>query len=131
MNDRMMHLENDLERLLATYKKNVENVPISVLKTKYKGGFEKLVKQILSVAGEYAKLIAIGGVRYIEKDADYLIHLLSDAYYHSKWIKEIQAALFDKQDVKAVKEYAVKMRIDILMLLYPYYQDTFLCSGLE
>ena len=60
-------LREELSKLLTTLKHNREKVPLDVLKTKYKKGYDKLCERIRCSASDYAKKIALCNIR-IHKD---------------------------------------------------------------
>ena len=62
-------LREELSKLLTTLKHNREKVPLDVLKTKYKKGYDTLCVSIKRSASDYAKRTALCGIRIHE---DYL-----------------------------------------------------------
>ena len=61
-NDVRQQKREELERLLAVLKRNREKVPLDVLKTKYKKGYDVLCCQISQAASEYAATVVFGGI---------------------------------------------------------------------
>ena len=60
-------LKTELEKLLQTLKNNRDKVPLQVLKSKYKTGYDALCKNISHTASEYAKQVSLHDIR-IHKD---------------------------------------------------------------
>ena len=63
LNPEAVMLRNELEKQLKTLKNNRDNVPLAVLKTKYKTAYEALCRDIRLKASEYASIIALQGIR--------------------------------------------------------------------
>ena len=58
-------LREELAGLLSTLKHNRENVPLDVLRTKYKKGYDALCASISRCASDYAKRAALHGIRIL------------------------------------------------------------------
>ena len=62
-----LRLRGELEKLLNTLKVNRDKVPLNVLKTKYKKGYEELCVSIRNTTSDYVKQIVLHEIR-IHKD---------------------------------------------------------------
>ena len=56
-NPEALRLKGELEKLLNTLQVNREKVPLKILKTKYKKGYEELCRNICNTASDYVKQI--------------------------------------------------------------------------
>ena len=64
LNPEAVMLRNELEKQLKTLKNNRDNVPLAVLKTKYKTAYEALCRDIRLKASEYASILLCRAFAY-------------------------------------------------------------------
>lgn len=56
-------LREELEKHLDTLRRNLEVVPMDVLKTKYKKPYQELKESICKAATAYTRHVSLGGIR--------------------------------------------------------------------
>lgn len=116
-----LRLKEELEKLLNTLKVNREKVPLKILKTKYKKGYEELCKNISHTASDYVKQIALYEIRIHKDYLDEGIAIIENTIQESELLKEISKAAFCKQNIMEVTNLALKLRRTILEALEPFY----------
>lgn len=116
-----LRLKDELEKLLNTLKVNHEKVPLKVLKTKYKKGYEELCGNICNTASDYVKQITLYGIRIHKDYLDEGIAIVEKTIQESGLLKEISKAAFCKQNIAEVTNLALKLRRTILEALEPFY----------
>ena len=60
-------LREELEKHLDTLRRNLEVVPMDVLKTKYKKPYQELKESICKAATAYTRHVSLGGIRIKQK----------------------------------------------------------------
>ena len=128
MNDILLHpetkqLQTELEQLLATLKHNRDKVPLSVLKTKYKTGYENLCRNINTTATAYVKQILFYSVRIHKDYADICIPVIEQAIKDSGLLKQLSNAAYSKQDIAEVTNLAFGLRQFVADALQPIYDS--------
>lgn len=63
-------LREELEKHLDTLRRNLEVVPMDVLKTKYKKPYQELKESICKAATAYTRHVSLGGIRIKQKYGD-------------------------------------------------------------
>ena len=71
-------LREELARLLSTLKHNREKVPLDVLRTKYRKGYDALCASISRCASDYAKQITLQGIRIHRDCLDEAVSIIND-----------------------------------------------------
>lgn len=127
LNPEALRLKGELEKLLNTLKTNRDKVPLNILKTKYKKGYEELRRNIRNTTTEYVKQVALHGIRIHKDYVDECIAIIDKSLQESELLKEISKAAFCKQSITEITTLALKLRKTILEALDPFYgRHTFL-----
>ena len=121
LNPEALRLKGELEKLLNTLKTNRDKVPLKILKTKYKKGYEELCVNICNTASDYVKQVALNGIRIHKEYLDEGIAIIDKSLQESELLKEISKAAFCKQNITEVTNLAFKLRKTILEALDPFY----------
>ena len=114
-------LREELSKLLTTLKHNRDKVPIDVLKTKYKNGYDTLCEGIRRSASDYAKHITLCGIRIHEDYLDEAVSIINGAIEHCGILKQLSKAAFSHQDINEFDSLAGTLREKILADLEPFY----------
>lgn len=121
LNPEALRLRGELDKLLNTLKTNRDKVPLNVLKTKYKKGYEELCVNIRNTTSDYVKQVALHGIRIHKDYLDEGIAIMEKAIQESGLLKEISKAAFCKQNIIDVSNLALKLRKTIQEALEPFY----------
>ena len=111
----------ELSKLLTTLKHNRDKVPIDVLKTKYKKGYDTLCEGIRRSASDYAKHITLCGIRIHKDYLDEAVSIINGAIEHCGILKQLSKAAFSHQDINEFDSLAGTLREKILADLEPFY----------
>jgi len=114
LSSEMLKLREDLEKQLKVLKLNREKVPLEILKSKYKKGYDALRNDIKNKTSEYATAVAVRGIRFRE---DYLyegVAVLNDVLGNTAITKEISKAAFIKMDIDEITRLSELMREEII-----------------
>lgn len=107
-----MEKTENIEALLARLKTNKEKVPICVLKTKYKAGYEKLIAQIKEKAIEILKPIATEWPKQLadcvvkREHENEIVDAFNRMYETGGYAKKIGAALYKHYSIEEAREIA-------------------------
>ena len=114
-------LREELSKLLTTLKHNREKVSLDVLKTKYKKGYDTLCAGIRRSASDYAKQIALCGIRIHKDYLDEAVPIVNTTIARSGILKQLSRAAFSHQDINEFESLAKTLRGKILADLEPLY----------
>ena len=114
-------LREELSKLLSTLKHNREKVPLEVLKTKYKKGYDTLCKGIKHSASDYAKQLALCGIRIHKDYLDEAVSIINETIAGSGILKQLSRAAFSHQDIAEFDSLALTLREKILNSLESLY----------
>lgn len=114
-------LKPELEKLLQTLKNNRDKVPLQVLKSKYKTGYDALCKKISHTASEYAKQVSLHDIRIHKDYLEEGVSIINQSIEASGLLKELSKAAFLRQDITEFTSLAEKLRGIILESLDPFY----------
>lgn len=114
-------LREELAKLLTTLKHNREKVPLDVLKTKYKKGYERLCADIKCMASDYAAKVVFNGIRIHKDYLDEAVPIINGAIAESGILRQLAAAAFRHQDIAEFDSLAGALRERILAELEPFY----------
>ena len=95
-------LREELEKHLDTLRRNLEVVPMDVLKTKYKKPYQELKESICKAATAYTRHVSLGGIRIKQKYGDEATSYANEAVKDSQCLKRISEAAFDRQDMNEI-----------------------------
>ena len=113
-NDVRQQKREELERLLAVLKRNREKVPLDVLKTKYKKGYDVLCCQISQAASEYAAMVVFGGISVRRDHWEEVSSYVSDTMKESGMLKQLSQAAFSHQDLEEFDRIAEDLRKKVI-----------------
>lgn len=114
-------LRDELTRLLSTLKHNREKVPLDVLRTKYKKGYDALCANISRTASDYARQVALRGIRIHRDCLEEAISIINGAIAGSGILKQLSGAAFRHQDIAEFDSLAGALREKLLAELEPFY----------
>ena len=110
-------LRAELAKLLTTLKHNREQVSLDVLKTKYKKGYDTLCAGISRSASDYAKQIALCGIRIHKDYLDEAVSIINGTIAKSGILKQLSKAAFSHQDIAEFESLTLTLRKKILSSL--------------
>lgn len=114
-------LRAELAKLLTTLKHNREQVSLDVLKTKYKKGYDTLCAGISRSASDYAKQIALCGIRIHKDYLDEAVSIINGTIAKSGILKQLSKAAFSHQDIAEFESLTLTLRQKILTDLESLY----------
>lgn len=114
-------LREELSKLLTTLKHNREKVSLDVLKTKYKKGYDTLCAGIKRATSDYAKQIALCGIRIHKDYLDEAISIINGTIARSGILKQLSRAAFSHQDITEFESLAGMLHEKILADLESLY----------
>ena len=114
-------LREELEKHLDTLRRNLEVVPMDVLKTKYKKPYQELKESICKAATAYTRHVSLGGIRIKQKYGDEATSYANEAVKDSQCLKRISEAAFERQDMNEIAALAKQLREEILQVLHVFY----------
>lgn len=114
-------LRAELAKLLTTLKHNREQVSLDVLKTKYKKGYDTLCAGISRSASDYAKQIALCGIRIHKDYLDEAVSIINGTIAKSGILKQLSKAAFSHQDIAEFESLTLTLRKKILNSLESLY----------
>ena len=103
-------LRAELAKLLTTLKHNREQVSLDVLKTKYKKGYDTLCADIKRSASDYAKQIALCGIRIHKDYLEEAVSIVNGTIARSGILKQLSRAAFSHQDITEFESFALTLR---------------------
>lgn len=118
--------QNELRQTLAiqleTLKRNLDAVPLEILKTKYKKPFDRLRQDIAQTASDYVKGITLKDIRIRVSYFDEARPLIENAIRQSGILKQISVAAFRRQDMEEIDALALELKKQIQDALKPFYE---------
>lgn len=114
-------LRAELAKLFTTLKHNREKVSLDVLKTKYKKGYDTLCAGISRSASDYAKQIALCGIRIHKDYLDEAVSIINGTIAKSGILKQLSKAAFSHQDIAEFESLTLTLRKKILSSLESLY----------
>lgn len=126
MNDADMQkkesLRSKLTSLLLTLKKNRENVPLDILKTKYQKGYTALCQDIRLNAEEYAKYAVLHDIHIAKPYVEEGVAIINQTIQASGILKELSKAAFLHQNITEFELHLETLRVKIMDSLEPLYK---------
>ena len=99
---------------MAVLKNNRDKVPLDVLKTKYKKGYDSLCGNLRQTATDYLKVLVLRGIRIHKDYEDECVDRLNRVIGSSGSLKKISSAVFKKQNIEEFETEARLLRKTIL-----------------
>lgn len=128
----LLFLRDDLASQLKTLKTNRDRVPLKLLQTRYKQGYDALRSDIKEKASEYVTKAVLKDIRI---HADFVkegIDIIEGIIRNSENVKELSYAVFARQDMEEINCLIEKIRQQIFEALKPYEDgETVLIGGTE
>lgn len=128
--DQREELRNALLQPMATLRNNLSKVPRSVLKTKYKQGYDALILKLRKAASEYATFLIFHDIRIHEKYHQDCLREVEHLIKSSNIQKELSCAVYKTQDIIAFEHSAFTFRKVILQELSSRYGNRVLTPRL-
>jgi len=104
-------LRNLFIQQLNLLKLNREKVPLNVLKTKYKKGYETLCHELKITGSQYAKQLTLSGIRfhkdYIAEGTEQINRIIEQ----SGIMKQLSKAVFTEQSIDNFETLCDELRI--------------------
>ena len=116
--DEIEELRKRVERL----RKNREKVPIEVLKTKYKKGYEELLEEIRYLAQKILKQETLKGIQIKRGDED-IIQKIQEAIDSGKFMRQTKQALFQDFSVDEFVKIVENSHAAVMSVWIPYWQE--------
>lgn len=110
----------ELKHLLMVLKNNRDNIELSVLKTKYKKGYNSLCRKINASASAYAKEVALHGLQVHKDYAEDIKQIVTEAIEASGILHELSRAVYVEQDLNRFVKLTEDLRAVILTALSDY-----------
>ena len=95
-------LYQSLSALLDKLKRNRELVSLSELKTKYRKPYTALCEDIRAATSAYVNKAVLQGIRIRKEYSKEAIAIIETSIKQSGLLRQISAAAFKRQDIKAV-----------------------------
>ena len=114
--------KHELEALLHTLQRNREKVPLEVLKTTYKSGYDALCQKIKTAANDYLFQIIFSEMRIHKDYIEEGVPLINDAIKSSGIPKQLSAAAFEHQDILEFTNLAFSLKAAVFSALTPFWQ---------
>lgn len=110
----------ELKHLLMVLKNNRDNIELSVLKTKYKKGYDSLCRKINITASAYAKEVALHDLQVHKDYAEDIKLIVAEALEVSGILHELSNALYVDQNLDRFVKLTEDLRAVILTALSDY-----------
>ena len=108
---------------LNLLKVNREKVPLDILKTEYKAGYEKLCRDLKTNGSLYAKQLTLSGIRfhkdYIQEGAERINRIIEQ----SGLMKHLSKAVFVYQDIVDFEIICGKLQAEISREADAFYRE--------
>lgn len=114
--------KKELEALLHTLQHNREKVPLEVLKTTYKGGYQTLCQKIKTAANDYLFQIIFSEMRIHKDYIEEGVPLINDAIKCSGIPKQLSVAAFEHQDILEFTNLALNLKSVVFAALTPFWK---------
>ena len=114
-------LRDALLQPMTTLRNNLSKVPRSVLKTRYKQGYDTLILKLRKAASEYAIFLIFHDIRIQEKYNQDCLREVESLIKSSKIQKELSYAVYKTQDIIAFEHSVFAFRKVILQELSAQY----------
>lgn len=110
----------ELKHLLMVLKNNRDNIELSVLKTKYKKGYDNLCSKINTAASAYAKEVALYGLQVHKDYAEDIKLIVNETLESSGILHELAKAIYVDQNLDRFVKLTEDLRAIILTALSDY-----------
>lgn len=107
-------LRNLLIRQMTLLKLNKEKVPLQILKTKYKNGYENLIQEIKDSSTAYANALTLSGIRFHKDIAEEGADRINRVIEQSGIPKQLSKAIFVNHSIDDFESLCNQLRKLIL-----------------
>lgn len=111
-----------LKKRMDTLKHNLENVPLDILKTRYKKAYDKFCVELKELTAAYIKDISLKDLRFKRELYPEAKAIIEKTIADSGIVKECSRAVFQRQDFDELKQHTERLREAILYALQPFYE---------
>lgn len=101
---------NEYQSLLEQLKRNKENVSLELLTTKYRKSYDQLKEKLRSMTKDIFQDIVLSGLQIEQTQAKEKYMEINAAIVESGLLEKVSHAVFHKQDMGQVLEYAGQLR---------------------
>lgn len=129
--DNSEELRNALLKPMTTLRNNLSKVPMSVLKTKYKQGYDALILKLRKAASEYATFLIFHDIQIHEKYLQECLREVEHLIKSSNIQKELSCAVYKTQDIIAFEHNALAFRKLLIREISTQYGERALISSDE
>ena len=116
-----LQLQKELESLLITLKNNRDKVPLDVLKSRYKSGYESLCQNISKTSSDYVKQVLFHGLRIHKDYQNEILPVIRRVIQESGLLKKLSTAAFHKQDLSEFVALTFQLKDKIVDTLDSFY----------
>lgn len=115
-------LELELQMLFRRLQRNREKIPIEILKSAYRNGYEALLGEIRDKALCYMKEVIFAGTGgyYLKTEKEELFQKLNGIVNDPESKKRLQNALFIETDMRQVQKLAAELRVQVEPVVREY-----------
>ena len=113
----------EIENKINTYKKNRENIPLEVLKSKYARAYNQLIEDIEHGAELIISHYAYEGIRIRTEDIKTFVPKLDAALEADGLTKRVSRLIFKEYNLQGAIEEAKKYRQTVAERMYQEYQN--------
>lgn len=110
----------ELRRLLLVLKNNKDHIPVSVLKSKYKKGYNDLCDRIRRLSSAYALEASLHGLQVHISYADEIAAIVTKVIADSGIMHQFSTAIYKNQDLDQFVKLTEGLREIILTSLSVY-----------
>lgn len=111
----------EIENKINTYKKNRENIPLDVLKSKYAKAYNRLIEDIEHGAEQIVSHYAHEGIRVRTKDIKSIVPKFDAAIEADGLNRRVSHLIFKEYNLKGAIEEAKKYRQTVAEKIYQEY----------
>lgn len=112
---------SSLEKLLSVLKKNRDQVPLEILKTRYKEPYEALVRQVCQTAADFVKAVITDGlILNPDISVEEQVAVINQTIADSGMEKEMSSCISRTYSLEQLYQLALVLRQQIESALWPY-----------
>lgn len=125
---KLKELREALLQPMTTLRNNLSKVPLDVLKTKYKQGYDALILKLQNAASDYALLLVFHSIRIPRDSLEECTQAMNQLIQETGVLKRLSHAVYKTQDIDAFEREAFAMRKIVLKELAARYGEQALIS---
>lgn len=120
---KLKELREALLQPMTTLRNNLSKVPLGVLKTKYKQGYDALILKLQNAASDYALLLVFHNIRVPRDSLEECTQAMNQLIRDTGVLKRLSHAVYKTQDIDAFEQEAFAMRRIVLKELAARYDE--------